>query len=191
MKTKTNRYIWRTAWLLAAVLISGGLVRLAAAHGGGTPQLISQTAGPFLLSVWTVPEPITEGEVHFVVALAEPSDNARSGVVVLDAIVDMVLESLDSGERIVTAATHEQSDNKFFYEASVQLPESGRWRATLNASKDGQVGTAAFEFDVARPPLNINWGLIGGAAIVLLAVIWFIWQAREGKRTGTPAAERA
>ena len=42
------------------------------AHGTGTPQLLNAPTGPYLLSVWTDPDPLRVDEAHVVVAVVEP-----------------------------------------------------------------------------------------------------------------------
>ena len=46
---------------------------LAQAHGTGTPQLLNAPSGPYLLSVWTDPDPLRADEAHVVVAVLEPA----------------------------------------------------------------------------------------------------------------------
>lgn len=152
------------------------------AHAGGQPQLINGEAGPFTVSVWSLPNPLVTGDVNFIVAVAETRtfNGQEEAVVVLDADVDLLLTAAD-GEEISVSASHQNATNKLFYEAYFELPEAGDWDAVITINYDGQSGSVPFTVTADSPPFNINWTLIGGIAIVIIAVGWFIWQSRQHK----------
>lgn len=181
MKTFTHLL---TTLLLSALLVAISLITpegQAEAHAGGQPQLINGQAGPFLVSVWSLPNPLVSGDVNFILAVAETQtiNGIDEAVVVLDADVELIFTSED-GETIRVDATHQNATNKLFYEAYFELPEAGEWNAVVNVNYEGESGSVPFVASADTPPLNINWTLLGGIALVLLAVGWFIWQARQG-----------
>ena len=76
---------------------------VAHAHGTGTPQLLNAPAGPYLLSVWTDPDPLRTDEAHVVVAVVEP---ATQEFIVSDVVVTVRLRLL-ADPTVELAATAE------------------------------------------------------------------------------------
>lgn len=172
-------------FFVGLLLMLGAYATRTAAHGGGEPRLISQPAGSFLISIWTLPNPMSAGPANFIAALGQPTERVAQGVVVLDADIQLFLTK-PNGEIIQAAATHLNATNKLFYESYIDLNEAGTWHIRIEVSKDGQSGTAEFEMDVPAPIRQTNWMLIGGIAIVLIALGWMGLQTRGNK----PAASR-
>ncbi len=173
-------FILRGVFLLIwAVGCSSGV---AQAHGGGTPQLTNVQVGPYWVSVWTQPEPLRVGVVHFTVAVAEPltttaGRSVEAGPPVLNAAVQLELKPLDQSNQIlVVPATHQAAVNKFFYEADLDLPAAGQWE--VGVSVDGLAGadSARFGVEVLPPSTFTGWYLAGGLAVVLLAFGWIAWR---------------
>lgn len=179
-----KRFMYSLTTLLLIGLVGAislvASARQAEAHAGGQPQLINGQAGPFLVSVWSLPNPLVSGEVNFILAVAETQtiNGVDEAVVVLDADVELIFTS-EAGETIRVDATHQNASNKLFYEAYFELPEAGEWNAVVNVNYEGESGSVPFVAAADAPPLNINWTLLGGIVLVLLAVGWFIWQARQ------------
>ena len=166
--------------LAGLLLILGAYAPRTAAHGGGEPRLIGQPAGSFLLSIWTLPNPMAAGPANFIAAIGQPTERVPQGLVVIDADIQIFLTS-PSGEVTQVAATHTNATNKLFYESYIDLDEEGTWHIRVEVSKDGQSGTAEFEMDVPAPIHQTNWMLIGGIAIVVVTLGWMGWQARGNK----------
>ena len=148
---------------LSALLIAG----VAAAHGGGTPQLSGVTAGPYWLTVWTSPEPVRAGELHVTLGVG-----GADGAPVLDAEVQVEISPLPNGGVSLTgAATSAQSSNKFLYEVDFELPESGLYLVTVKVSGPEGRGAASFELQ-ALPAEASNWLgiLLVGVGVAALAV---------------------
>jgi hypothetical protein len=148
---------------LSGLLIAG----VAAAHGGGTPQLSGVTAGPYWLTVWTSPEPVRAGELHVTLGVG-----GADGAPVLDAEVQVEISPLPNGGVSLTgAATSAQSSNKFLYEVDFSLPESGRYLVTVKVSGPEGSGAASFELQ-ALPAEASNWLgiLLVGVGVAALAV---------------------
>ena len=78
-----------------------------------------------------------------------------------------------AAEEIVIEAGPQPFLNGTFYEADVQLPTTGSWRATIEVTGTQGYGSATFTAEVFSPR-RINWLLVGGAGgllVVLLALI--------------------
>jgi hypothetical protein len=156
---------------------------VARAHGGGTPRLTNAEAGPYWVSAWTQPDPLRVGQAHITVAVSRPSQAAsargEAGPPVLDAAVEVTFEpSGRAGETLIVRATHEGAANKLFYEADLELPETGRWQATVLVAGPDGAGSAGFEAQVS-PPSAFSWTWIGGLGLVALAAVWMVQRFRD------------
>ncbi|MFQ5434012.1 MAG: hypothetical protein ACE5FD_03965, partial [Anaerolineae bacterium] len=131
--------------------------------------VINAPAGPYLISVWTDPDPLRMGEAHVTVAVTEPETESP----VLDANVLVQLVWLDDPSVTLTApATHENAALKIVYVAVFEPEQAGRWRGSVVV--DGtESASEAVKFDfLVLPPAPVNWGLIGGVTIGLLTLGW-------------------
>jgi hypothetical protein len=192
----------------ALLLLFG--IRPAQAHGGGTPQLTNAEAGPYLVSVWTEPDPIRVGEFHVTVAVLEspdPSSSGREGGdLVLDATVQVGVKPVSqAGQTLVAYATRENAVNKLLYEADLDLPSEGQWRVDIQVEGPAGIGSTGFDIEAA-PPSVINalewlpWPVWAGLGLVLLAVGWSVHTFRSrddrgpsitGRRAIDPSRQRS
>jgi hypothetical protein len=96
------------------------LAQASALADGGTVQL-RQDAGPFVITVFTSPAPLSAGPVDISLLLQN-----RNGLEpVLDANVSLLLRANASGSEIRARPTREQAQNKLLYAAPVTFAESG------------------------------------------------------------------
>ena len=153
-------------------------VRQVWAHGIGTPVQINVPSGPYLLSIWTDPDPLRVDETHVTVAVMEPETQAPivTGVQVQVQLTAVADESLS----FTAAASADNSANRLLYAAIFEnLPTDGRWRGLI--SVDGPAGAGQdmpFEVEVLPPaPFNWLWPGIGGLVMLLLA-----WWVRSWRR---------
>lgn len=135
---------------------------IAHAHGGGIPQIANAPIGEYVISVWTDPEPMRVGTVHVTVGLAQ--DNAA----VLNRDVRIKVASVEGNRPIEAQATHENSANKFLYEADLEVSRSGEYRFTVWV--DDISDTVSFVDVVEGSSLMDNPIVIGGV-IALVAVV--------------------
>ncbi len=168
---------WRQGWVLLLLLWVAATGQ-AFGHGGGAPQIVNEPAGPYLVSAWTNPDPLRIGTIHMTVAISEPagegfSADAVAGEAVLGAAVRVVLESQDNPaiRPVGGLATHEKAMNRLFYEADLEVPETGIWRVTLLIDGPGGTGETGFEVQVL-PSTRMNWPvLVAAAAVVIVAAV--------------------
>jgi hypothetical protein len=164
-----------TGFFLLALVLSLS-PDIAWAHGGGVPQLTNAEAGPYWVSAWTSPDPLRVGQAYITVAVSKPTagtvGRSEAGPPVLDAAVLVEFEPLDyDGEGLAVPATHGDAANKLFYEADLDLPETGRWGVVVSVVGPDGKGSAGFETQVS-PPSGFNWMWIGGLGLIALATVW-------------------
>lgn len=168
----------KIALATAIVLLAFLGVRSVWAHGIGTPVKINIPSGPYLLSIWTDPDPLRVDETHVTVAVMEPETQAPivTGVQVRVQLTAVADESLS----FTATASADNSANRLLYAAIFEnLPTDGRWRGLV--SVDGPAGAGKgvpFEVEVMPPaPFNWLWPGIGGMVVLLL--VWWVHSWRR------------
>lgn len=152
--------------MLLAVAVAAPV---ALAHGGGTPQLVEELAGPFEIFAWTNPEPARVGTFHVTVALVEPATDQpvlNAGVLVRAAPAGVEI----AGSPLVAPATHENATIKTYYETDLEIPTAGPWQVTVayTGTNGTESGSASFSVEVQEA--GTNWGRIAlGVVLVILA----------------------
>lgn len=163
---KRSRLHW---WLLLLLAISWPAS--ATAHGSGTPRLVNVLAGPYRLWVWSLPDPIRVGETHFIVAVEESTAPAAQPLTPAAIAVQITISARNQAQAPFTLATSKQ--DRFlqtYYETDFPMPAVGEWQATVQVSGPAGVGSATFAF-ASLPPQQVNWELVIGGGIMLLALI--------------------
>ncbi len=164
---------------------------LAQAHGIGTPQLLNVPSGPYLLSVWTDPDPLRADEAHVVVAVLEPA--TREPIVTgVEVTVRLEPQSGDGEAVSVTASTDET--NRLFYAAEFNdRVAPGRWRVGVAvAGERGAGDEVTFEIAI-EPARGFNWLWLGAGGLLLAVVLWLALSLRGGSASRParpPAASR-
>lgn len=173
----------RLRYTLNLLLVTALLFLLPAsivtAHGIGTPQQINVSSGPYLISIWTDPDPLRVDEAHVVVAVMEPETRRP---LVEDVIVTVSLANATDPAQVVTGqADYSISTNRLLHavEFNDQL-RPGLWNGTVAVEGPSGPGEpVAFEFDV-QAGRSANWLLIGGAAVGVLLAGWLALSLRRG-----------
>lgn len=151
---------------------------LAQAHGIGTPQLLNVPSGPYLLSVWTDPDPLRADEAHVVVAVLEPA--TREPIVTgVEVTVRLEPQSGDGEAVSVTASTDET--NRLFYAAEFNdRVAPGRWRVGVAvAGERGAGDEVTFEIAI-EPARGFNWLWLGAGGLLLAVGLWLATTMRAG-----------
>nr|MBP6789000.1 hypothetical protein [Promineifilum sp.] len=146
------------------------------AHGTGTPQLLNAPTGPYLLSVWTDPDPLRADEAHVVVAVVEPETQE---FIVSDVTVTVRLRSLadPTVERVETAET--DTTNRLLFAAEFNdRVTPGRWQVGVSAAGARGAGDeVTFEIDVA-PARGFNWLWLGVGGLGATVLLWLLASMR-------------
>lgn len=153
-------------------------IRPAAAHGIGTPQMINAPSGPYLLSIWTDPDPLRVDETHVTVAVMKIETQEP-----IVAGVEVLVQLQSSTDPVVTrtaVASADNSANRLLYTAIFNdLPEPGQWQGIVSvAGFDGPGEDISFSVEIL-PPQPINWLRYGIIGLLILVFGWFIWSARK------------
>lgn len=170
-------------WTIFGALCAGLLLVMPLyAHGGGTPRLTNVPIGPYHLYAWSEPEPWRVGEVHLSLAVTQPNPQDNSSqieipVTDVDIIVTytpMLNGAIDpSHAPVVVRAERQQFLSDFYYEADPTLTRVGDWQITVDVT--GPAGSGSTDFMMETLPAHtLNWGLVGGAGVVVVVILGLI-----------------
>ena len=157
----------------------------AGAHGGRL-QCELAPAGPYVVSVWTAPDPARVGLLDFSASILR-SDTRRPA-----SDVQMRLTARASAVPAVVEGTGSRAAGGLFdflapplYHVKVEIPAPGRWHISVSVAGSAGGGDVAFDMDVA-PAFPLPWGLITAGAVIslLLLAIWFGVGRRATHRHG-------
>jgi hypothetical protein len=151
-------------------------VRGAHAHGTGTPQVLNAPAGPYLLSVWTDPDPLRADETHVVVAVLEP---ATQEFIVSDVTVTVRLRSpADPTVELVETAGTDDTNRLLFAAEFNDRVTPGRWQVGVSAAGARGAGDeVTFEIEVT-PARGFNWLWLGVGGLGATVVVWLLASMR-------------
>ena len=158
--------------IAAALLLA--IASRAQADGGRVRM--HQTAGPFALTVFTAPEPLTVGSAEVSVLVQD----ALTGEAVLDADVEIRLRPLDAVETVQYAAR--PGNNRLFRQATVNLSSPGRWHLEVAVRRGTQEGIISGLLPVATAASRWRTAWPFVAAPVLLVVLFLAGARRRRRR---------
>ena len=148
-----NRVI--NAAAMAVLLIAlAWIPDIIQAHADGGAVQFEKSAGPFIVTVFTMPTPLRAGPVDL--SLMVQSRDNHQPVLDCQAIVQLRKEGATT---IRSAATHEAAQNKLLYAAPVKVPESGLWELEVAIKHGDDSINVAGEITVApsNPVLLVYW----------------------------------
>lgn len=175
-----------SVWWMVAVSVTP-----AAAHGGGTPQVVDAPAGPYRLFAWTTPDPWRAGEVAHITVAVTRVDAAGQVFPIADAQVMIRLTSETQPEQTLTLPAQPVSAVATgFYELDHKFPGDGLWRIEVEARGAEGVGVVAFTMAV-EPAASAPWLLWAGATLAAVVIAFGLWQAARRRATQVVARRTA
>ncbi len=157
----------------AAVLANGGQVRVA-----------NYPVGPYEVTVFTSPVPLTTGLVDVSVLL----QRRETREIVDGATITLTVIAPD-GTTQRYPVTREQATNRLYYAAEFTIAEPGIYQFQLEVRGPEAAGALAFEATVERASSPFwrswwFWGVIGLAAVI---VLWWLFGSDKGSVRRNPA----
>lgn len=144
---------------------------------GGRLQLHQQT-GPFVVSLFTTPDPLTTDMADFSVAVERTGELG----IVQDAEITLVLTDVNHPEeRLVKQANHQQATSRFLEAANFSFPHSGMWHVLVIVHEGADVATCSANIIVQPRPVYQDrvWTMI---ALLPLALLMFVLHQRVKRR---------
>jgi hypothetical protein len=163
-----------------------------AAHADGGRLRLREPAGPFIVTLFTTPDPLTEGRADFSVAVERSGDQGLNRGLVQDAKVTLVLSPQDrataasSGdETLVLTASHAAATSAFLQAANFTVPRAGVWKIKILVQQGTDSGECSGVIDVLPYRITTDetaWEI----AVVPIAMLLFgVHQARKVRRRRT------
>lgn len=162
------------SWRAAVVGLALAVVADDAGAHGGRVRLAKVPAGPYLVSVWTQPDPPRVGPLDVSLAVMEPATERA----LLDATARVVLAPAgDPGAAVVGQLEAGAGESPFLYHAELEVPRAGPWRAVV--SVEGPAGAGEVGFDLAvEPARSLLWTLGPGVGVAVALLIWLVANRR-------------
>ena len=157
-------------------LFAAGLL-LSAAHtlaDGGRVRL-RQDAGPFAITVFTAPDPLTAGPADVSVMV----QSREEGAVLLDAEVEVRLTAPGSAEARRYRAG--PGVNRLMKVTAVALPLAGRWRLEVVVRRAADTATVSGTLSV-EPPVSRLEGIWPFLAAPPFAIVLFALRQTRSRR---------
>jgi hypothetical protein len=161
----TRRFRLISSAAVLALLGVFACANIAFADGGRVR--FRQPAGPFVVTLFTTPDPLTKGPADFSVAV----ERAGAEGLVQDADVDLILTPADGhGTRLVLHASHAAATSKWLQAVNFQIPRSGVWRVTVMVHRGAETGECSGDVRVRTSETSdLAWDVLP----VPLAVLFF------------------
>ena len=172
------------------LLISFGLLPLVASADGLTVS-VRQASGPFLVTVFTTPDPMRVGPVDVAVLVQD----RKTGGVILDANVMFAARSLSgSGRHVLTLGTGYHAINKLLRSARLGIPDPGWWALDIRISRGESEAAVSTKIQVspAKSRVSVVWPflLIPPIAVALFVIHQMLWNSNRQSRFGQPQDAR-
>lgn len=168
---------------LAAMLVLAAF--LGAPEGvranGGTLRVARAEVGPYLVSVWTQPDPPRVGRLDVSVAVMRPQD----GTAVLDVTPSVAAQVAgDPTSSVTERAARGGGGTPLLYHAELELSRPGRWRVTVTVPPATGQGAASFEITAVR---GGNLGPLLLAAVTGVFLAWMLGRRLTRRARAVPS----
>lgn len=160
----------------AALMLSVVLACVPAARADGGRVRFRQDAGPFIVTLFTTPDPLTQGHADFSVAVER---DGQPGLVE-DAQVEFILSPMGGhGKPLVLRASHAAATSKWLQAANFSLPAQGLWRVTVVVRRGSEMGQCSGVVRVgAAGASDVLWDVL---PVPLVGLFLVLHQMRKRK----------
>jgi len=148
------------------------------AFADGGRLRFSTVSGPFLITLFSTPEPLTPGPIDLSVMVQD----VKSGEVLSDAHVGIDLQQQNGdGSTIHAEATHSRAVNKLLQAADIEIPASGSWRMciTVQQGSHSTVLDAVIPVEPGSRKTKLVW--IFGSLPALALVLFVLHQLQKNQ----------
>lgn len=159
------------------LLISLGIfARVHPALACGGRLRFRQRAGPFIVTLFTAPDPLTRGRADFSVTV----QRAGNPGLLEDAHIKLVLTRAGShGRRLVLHATQAQAVIKWMQAATFSIPARGLWHITIFVRRGQESGQCSGDMRVRKAVTqHLTMDIL---AVPLIVFLFLIHESRKRK----------
>jgi hypothetical protein len=152
------------------------LVLTGRAFADGGRLRFRKPAGPFTVTLFTTPDPLTKGRADFSVAV----ERANSTGLVENAQVTFLLTNENNpSQRITLHASRSQATSRFLQAANFTLPAAGLWNIRVLVKDGNQTGECSGQFHVRKQDLATSERAWQIAFVPIMVLLFFLHQWRK------------
>jgi hypothetical protein len=162
------------------IILFAGLATATARGDGGRVQM-HERAGPFVVTLFSVPDNLVAGPADLSVGV----EDAETGEMIDDAEISLSLSLLDSGSAnpIMVTLTRGASTNGIMQAAQVTFTSAGHWHVALVVTHQGMRGRCSTNVDVGTPHRQAYEVWFAGVTPFLVALLFIVHQSRKRRWT--------
>ena len=163
--------------MIPVLAVLGILACQNAAFADGGRVRFRRLAGPFVVTLFTAPDPLTKGPADFSVAVERTGTEG----LIEDAKVGLILTPLDGrgSRQIVLNASHADATSKWLQAANFRIPRPGLWRVTVVVRRGNEIGQCSGEVRVrSAMTSDLAWDVL---PVPLAALLFALHEALKGK----------
>lgn len=164
------------------------LIPTGRAFADGGRLRFNKPAGPFMVTLFTTPDPLTKGRADFSVAIERPD---TTGLIQNADVTFILTPQNDPQHRIVLHASHSQATSRFLQAANFNLPSAGAWRIDVIVREGSESGQCSGKFHVYKQDLATSERAWQIAFVPILVLLFFLHQWRKRVVARRNAARRA
>lgn len=156
--------------VVAAILIASA----QSARADGGRLRFREHAGPFIVSLFTTPDPLTQGPADFSVAVEQSGEPG----LIEDADIEIILiPASGAGHPITLHASRAAATSKWLQAANFRVPARGVWQVTVAVRRGTQVGQCSSTVRVGSAgPHDLIWDVL---PVPLMALFLLAHQRRK------------
>jgi hypothetical protein len=156
--------------------VPGALIVLLIVLGWGTPAAADggrvrfrRQAGPFVVTLFTTPDPLTQGPADFSVAV----ERAGAPGLVSAAHVDLILTpAANPRGQLILPMSHASATSKWLQAANFSIPASGVWHVTVRVRSGADSGECSGEVRVQPPGArDLTWDILPVPLVAFVLVM--------------------
>lgn len=164
------------------------LILTGRAFADGGRLQFRKPAGPFTVTLFTTPDPLTRGRADFSVAV----ERANSTGLVENAQVTFLLTNQNNpSQRITLHASRSQATSRFLQAANFTLPAAGLWSIHILVKDGNQTGQCSGQFRVRKQDLATSERAWQIAFVPIMVLLFFLHQWRKKEVARRKAARLA
>jgi hypothetical protein len=174
-----KNHLW-SALLIAALAVPS-------ARGDGGRVQMHENAGPFVVTLFSVPDTLVTGPADLSVGV----EDAATGELVNDANVILTLTKLDGTptDRIVARATERSMGNGILKSAEINIATAGHWHIAIEVSEARKEGECSMDLMIGTAHTQV-YEVWAAAISPLLFVSLFLIHRRRKRKWNHDRLER-
>lgn len=156
-----------------------GMLAVPCARGDGGRVQMHQNAGPFVVTLFSIPDDLVTGPADLSVGV----EDAATGELMNDANVSFTLTKLDGAptDRIVVRATEGSVGGGILKSAEIAFPSAGLWHILIEVSEGKKQGECSLDLTIGTAHARTYEVWAAAISPPLFVSLFLIHQQRKQK----------